>query len=286
VSPAPTNDRIAARFAKLRAEGRAGLVTFVTAGDPDFETSLAVVRGLPKAGADVIELGMPFTDPMADGPAIQAAGLRALKAGASTKRTLELVRRFRESDNETPIVLMGYYNPIHHYGVDSFVADAGAAGADGLIIVDLPPEEDRELREPAEAAGLHLIRLATPTTDAQRLPKVLAHSSGFLYYVAVAGITGTKSADAADIERAIAHIRAATKLPIAVGFGIRTPEQAADIGRFADAAVVGTALVATVAANLDSNGAPRPGLVDKVLAFAADLARGVRGARASRQAAI
>jgi tryptophan synthase alpha chain len=287
VTPAPTtSDRIAARFAKLRAEGRAGLVTFVTAGDPDFETSLAIVSGLPKAGADVIELGMPFTDPMADGPAIQAAGLRALKAGASTKHTLELVRRFRESDTETPIVLMGYYNPIYHYGVDAFVGDARAAGADGLIIVDLPPEEDRELREPAETAGLHLIRLATPTTDAQRLPKVLAHSSGFLYYVAVAGITGTKSADAADIERAIARIRASTKLPIAVGFGIRTPEQAADIGRFADAAVVGTALVATVAANLDSNGAPRPGLVDRVLAFAADLARGVRGARASRQAAI
>jgi tryptophan synthase alpha chain len=279
-------DRIAARFAKLRAEGRAGLVTFVTAGDPDFETSLAIVKGLPKAGADVIELGMPFTDPMADGPAIQAAGLRALKAGASTKRTLDLVRRFRESDGETPIVLMGYYNPIYHHGVDTFVADARAAGADGLIIVDLPPEEDRELREPADAAGLHLIRLATPTTDARRLPKVLAHSSGFLYYVAVAGITGTKSADAADTERAIARIRAATKLPIAVGFGIRTPEQAADVGRFADAAVVGTALVATVAANLDSDGAPRPGLVDKVLAFAADLSRGVRGARATRQAAI
>ena len=278
-------DRLSARFAKLRADDRAGLVTFVTAGDPDFDTSLAIVAGLPKAGSDVIELGMPFTDPMADGPAIQAAGLRALKNGASTVRTLELVRRFRRTDDETPIVLMGYYNPIYHYGVDRFVADARAAGADGLIIVDLPPEEDRELREPAQAAGLHLIRLATPTTDAVRLPKVLTHSSGFLYYVAVAGITGTKSADAADTERAIARIRASTKLPIAVGFGIRTPEQAADIGRFADAAVVGTALVATVAANLDSNGAPKPGLVDKVLAFAADLARGVRGARATRSRA-
>jgi tryptophan synthase alpha chain len=287
VSTAAPIDRLSARFAKLGADGRAGLVTFVTAGDPDFDTSLAIVQGLPKAGADVIELGMPFTDPMADGPAIQAAGLRALRAGASTARTLDLVRRFRKADSETPIVLMGYYNPIHHYGVDRFVVDARAAGADGLIIVDLPPEEDRELREPAQAAGLHLIRLATPTTDARRLPKVLAHSSGFLYYVAVAGITGTKSADAADIERAVTRIRAATKLPIAVGFGIRTPEQAADIGRFADAAVVGTALVATVAANLDSAGAPRPGLVDKVLAFAADLSSGLRKARASRsQAAI
>jgi tryptophan synthase alpha chain len=288
VSGAPlAGDRLGARFARLRAEDRAGLVTFVTASDPDFETSLAIVRGLPKAGADVIELGMPFTDPMADGPAIQAAGLRALKAGGSIVRTLDLVRRFRESDAETPIVLMGYYNPIHHYGVDRFVVDARGAGADGLIIVDLPPEEDRELREPAQAAGLHLVRLATPTTDARRLPKVLAQSSGFLYYVAVAGITGTKSADAVDISAAVARIRAATELPIAVGFGIRTPEQAADIGRFADAAVVGTALVATVAAHLDSNGAPRPGLVDKVLAFAADLARGVRAARATRsQAAI
>jgi tryptophan synthase alpha chain len=283
----PNPDRLIARFGKLRAEDRAGLVTFVTASDPDFETSLAIVRGLPNAGADVIELGMPFTDPMADGPAIQAAGLRALKAGGSMLRTLDLVRRFRDGDSETPIVLMGYYNPIHHYGVERFVKDARAAGADGLIVVDLPPEEDRELREPAQAAGLHLVRLATPTTDAVRLPKVLAQSSGFLYYVAVAGITGTKSADAADTERAVTRIRASTKLPIAVGFGIRTPEQAADVGRFADAAVVGTALVATVAAHLDSHGAPRPGLVDKVLAFAADLARGVRAARAPRsQAAI
>lgn len=280
-------DRLTNRFAKLRAENRAGLITFVTAGDPDFETSLAIVKGLPKAGADVIELGMPFTDPMADGPAIQAAGLRALKAGGSTKKTLELTRRFRETDSETPIVLMGYFNPIHHYGVERFATDARTAGADGLIIVDLPPEEDRELREPAQAVGLHMIRLATPTTDAARLPKVLANSSGFLYYVAIAGITGTKSANAADTERAIAHIRAATKLPIAIGFGIRTPEQAADIGRFADAAVVGSALVSTVAANLDANGAPRPGLVDKILAFTTDLARGVRSARVARsQAAI
>ena len=280
-------DRLTTRFAKLRAENRAGLITFVTAGDPNFDTSLAIVKGLPKAGADVIELGMPFTDPMADGPAIQAAGLRALKTGGSTKKTLELTRRFRETDSETPIVLMGYFNPIHHYGVERFATDARAAGADGLIIVDLPPEEDRELREPAQAAGLHMIRLATPTTDAARLPKVLANSSGFLYYVAIAGITGTKSANAADTERAIAHIRAATKLPIAIGFGIRTPEQAADIARFADAAVVGSALVSTVAANLDANGAPRPGLVDEILAFTTDLARGVRSARVARsQAAI
>ncbi|HET9149576.1 MAG TPA: tryptophan synthase subunit alpha [Alphaproteobacteria bacterium] len=278
-------DRLAVRFAKLRAEARAGFVTFVTASDPDFETSLAIVQGLPKVGADVIELGMPFTDPMADGPAIQAASLRALKAGGSMKRTLELVRRFRDGDKETPIVLMGYFNPIYHYGIGAFVQDAQAAGADGLIVVDLPPEEDAELREPARAAGLHMIRLATPTTDAQRLPKVLAHSSGFLYYVAIAGITGTKSADAAEIERAITRIRASTKLPIAVGFGIRTPEQAAAIGRFADAAVVGTAVVSKIADGLDGHGAPGPKLVETVLAFAGDLARGVRRARSPQSQA-
>jgi tryptophan synthase alpha chain len=279
-------DRLTTRFAKLKSEGRAGLVTFVTAGDPDFDTSLAIVKGLPKSGADIIELGMPFTDPMADGPAIQAAGLRALKSGGSTIRTLELTKKFRETDTETPIVLMGYFNPIHHYGIDRFCSDARAAGADGMIIVDLPPEEDRELRGPAEAVGLHMIRLATPTTDAARLPKVLAHSSGFLYYVAVAGITGTKSAKAADTEHAITRIRASTKLPIAVGFGIRTPEQAAEISRFADAAVVGSALVSTVADNLDADGKPRAGLVDKVLTFTADLARGVRSARVASKAAI
>jgi tryptophan synthase alpha chain len=286
VSAAPTtNDRLSARFTKLRAEGRAGLVTFVTASDPDFETSLAIVKGLPKAGADVIELGMPFTDPMADGPAIQAAGLRALKAGGSMTRTLDLVRRFRNGDNETPVVLMGYFNPIYRYGIARFVEDTRAAGADGLIVVDLPPEEDDELRGPAAAAGLHLVRLATPTTDALRLPKVLAHSSGFLYYVAVAGITGTKSADAADIERAVARIRASATLPIAVGFGIRTADQAAAIARFADAAVVGTAVVSTIADNLDGAGAPRQNLVDKVLAFVGDLARGVRRARAPQSQA-
>jgi tryptophan synthase alpha chain len=278
-------DRLAARFAKLRAEARAGLVTFVTASDPDFQTSLAIVQGLPKVGADVIELGMPFTDPMADGPAIQAASLRALKAGGAMKKTLELVRRFRDGDGETPIVLMGYFNPIYRYGIGAFVKDAHAAGADGLIVVDLPPEEDAELREPARAAGLHMIRLATPTTDAERLPKVLAHSSGFLYYVAIAGITGTKSADAAEIERAIARIRASTKLPIAVGFGIRTPEQAADIGRFADAAVVGTAVVSKIADGLDSHGAPGPRLVETVLTFVGDLARGVRRARSPQSQA-
>jgi tryptophan synthase alpha chain len=287
VSSAPvTSDRLSVRFAKLKSEGRAGFVTFVTAVDPDFDTSLAIVKGLPKAGADVIELGMPFTDPMADGPAIQAAGLRALKAGGSLARTLELTKKFREDDNDTPIVLMGYFNPIHHYGVDRFVKDAVAAGADGLIIVDLPPEEDRELREPASKVGLHMIRLATPTTDAARLPKVLANSSGFLYYVAVAGITGTKSAEASDIERAITRFRASTKLPLAVGFGIRTPEQAGAIARFADAAVVGSALVSTIADNLDANGKPRAGLVDKVLTFTADLAHGVRSARVASKAAI
>jgi tryptophan synthase alpha chain len=281
-----SSDRLSTRFAKLKAEGRAGLITFVTACDPDFDTSLAIVKGLPKSGADVIELGMPFTDPMADGPAIQAAGLRALKAGGSMIRTLELTRKFREVDSETPIVLMGYFNPIHHYGIERFCKDAQGAGADGLIIVDLPPEEDAELRPSATAAGLHMIRLATPTTDAVRLPKVLANSSGFLYYVAVAGITGTKSAEASDIERAITRIRASTKLPLAVGFGIRTPEQAAAMARFADAAVVGSALVSTVADNLDAAGRPRAGLVDKVLTFTADLARGVRSARVASKAAI
>ncbi|MCZ6483987.1 MAG: tryptophan synthase subunit alpha, partial [Alphaproteobacteria bacterium] len=240
-------DRIAERFAGLRAEGRAGFVTFVTAGDPDFETSLAIVKGLPAAGADLIELGMPFSDPMADGPAIQASSQRALKAGGSLKRTLELVGAFRDGDDGTPVVLMGYYNPIYIYGVERFIDDALAAGVDGLIVVDLPPEEDEELCLPALEAGLHFIRLATPTTDEKRLPKVLTNTSGFIYFVSITGITGTKSVDSEAVAGAVSRLRESTGLPIAVGFGIKTPEQAAAIARVADAAVVGSALVNRIA---------------------------------------
>lgn len=267
--------RIDTRFAALKTQGRAGLVCFITAGDPDPETSFAILSGLPAAGADVIELGMPFTDPMADGPAIQAAGLRALDAGMTLVKTLDLVRRFRQGERDTPIVLMGYFNPIHRYGVDRFVADAKAAGVDGLIIVDLPPEEDTYLCAPARAAGLDFIRLATPTTDDRRLPAVLANSSGFLYYVSVAGITGTKAPDVGQVEAAVARIRRSTALPIAVGFGIRTPAQAAGIARFANAAVVGTALVDTIAkAKADGGDAAAA-----VHGLVRDLAHGVRQVR-------
>ncbi len=239
--------RIRARFAELKAQGRAGFVPFITAGDPDFETSRAILDALPGAGADVIELGMPFSDPMADGPAIQASSLRALKAGATMARTLELVRRFRERDNKTPVVLMGYYNPIHARGAENFVREAAKAGADGFIIVDLPPEEDAVLREPAEAAGLDIIRLVTPTTADARLKTILNGASGYLYYVSIAGVTGTKSFVEADVKNALARIRKASYLPVAVGFGIKTPAQAAEIARIADAAVVGSAIVTIVA---------------------------------------
>ena len=272
-------ERIARRFAALKAAGRGGLVTFVTAGDPDFETSLAIVRGLPGAGADVIELGMPFTDPMADGPAIQLASLRALKSGQTLRRTLELARRFREQDADTPIVLMGYYNPIGTYGVPAFLADALAAGVDGLIVVDLPPEEDAELCLPALDAGLAFIRLATPTTDDRRLPKVLTNTSGFVYYVSYTGITGAGQAEGAAVNDAVGRLRRHTDLPLAVGFGIRTPERAAEIARVADAAVVGTAIVDRIAAGIGADGRPQPGLVDEVLGFVRSLADGVAGAR-------
>ena len=271
--------RLEARFAELRAAGRGGLVTFVTAGDPDGETSLALLRRLPAAGADIIELGMPFSDPMADGPAIQASSLRALKAGATLAKTLELVRRFREEDQSTPIILMGYYNPIYSMGVEAFLAEATAAGVDGLIIVDLPPEEDDELCHPAIDAGLHWIRLATPTTDDARLPVVLSHTSGFLYYVAIMGITGTKSAGEEEIRRAVARLKAHSDLPIAVGFGIKTPQQAAAVAEAADAAVVGSALVERVRANLDAEGKAKEGLVEDVAGFVSSLAEGVRGGR-------
>ena len=241
-----TQTRIDTRFAALKAEGRAGLVTFITAGDPDLETSFDILKGLPDAGADLIELGMPFTDPMADGPAVQASSLRALKAGHTTKKTLNLVRRFRELDSDTPIVLMGYYNPIYSYGNEKFLADAKSAGVDGLIIVDLPPEEDDELCIPAKAAGLNFIRLATPTTDAARLPKVLSNTSGFVYYVSITGVTGTAIPDSDRVKTAVAAIKAHTDLPVGVGFGVNTAEQAQEIAIGADAVVVGSALVSQV----------------------------------------
>ena len=278
-APTTKGDRMAARFAALEAEGRGGLVTFITAGDPDFDTCLTLLTGLPGAGANVIELGMPFSDPMADGPAIQASSLRALKAGQNMVRTLELVRRFRESDTTTPIVLMGYYNPIYIYGNDRFLKDAKHAGVDGLIIVDLPPEEDSELCLPARDAGLHFIRLATPTTDAVRMTKVLTHTSGFVYYVSITGITGTRAADAGDVGARVAALRARTDLPIAVGFGIKTPEQAAGIARVANAAVVGSALVEKIREGLDAEGHAGPALVETALNYVRALAAGVRGAR-------
>jgi tryptophan synthase alpha chain len=271
--------RIERRFAALREEGRAGLVTYLTAGDPDPDTSARLLGGLAAAGADLIEIGMPFSDPMADGPAIQEAGQRALKAGMSLRRTLALVRELRRADDETPIVLMGYYNPIYRYGPESFAQDAAAAGVDGVIVVDLPPEEDAELTKPARRAGLDFIRLATPTSDDQRLPRIVEHASGFIYYVAVAGITGTRSADAASVAAAVTRLRRFTGLPIAVGFGIRTPQQAAEVARAADAAAIGTALVQRLALNLNPDNTAKPGLVDAVLADIRGLAQGVRDAR-------
>jgi tryptophan synthase alpha chain len=271
--------RISARFDALKKEGRPGLVTFVTAGDPDTATSQAILEGLPGAGADIIELGMPFTDPMADGPAIQAGGLRALKAGMTLAGTLAMVRQFRAKDATTPIVLMGYYNPIYIMGVDTFCAEAKAAGVDGLIIVDLPPEEAQELVKPARANGIDFIVLTTPTTDDARLPAVLGNASGFVYYVSIAGITGTASANNAAIAASVARIRRHTKLPIAVGFGIKTPAAAAEVGETADASVVGSAIVSTIADNLDAGGQPKPGLTGAVLDFVGALAQGVRGVK-------
>ena len=271
--------RLDARFAALKAEGRAGLVTFLTAGDPDQAASQAMLDGLPAAGADVIELGMPFTDPMADGPAIQAASLRALKAGQTVPRTLDMVRAFRRTDDETPIVLMGYFNPIHSYGRDRFLADAIEAGVDGLIIVDLPPEEDSELCLPALKAGLAFIRLATPTTDEARLPVVLANTSGFVYYVSIAGVTGTAAPDPARVSAAVQRIKAHTPLPVAVGFGVRTPEQAREIAAAADAVVVGSALVGAVANSLDDGGKATAATVPAVLDMVRSLSDGIRTAR-------
>jgi tryptophan synthase alpha chain len=271
--------RIDARFAALAKEGRAGLVTFVTAGDPDYATSLAILKALPQAGADLVELGMPFTDPMADGPAVQAASLRALHAGHRMTKTLAMVREFRADDSATPVVLMGYYNPIYIYGVDKFLADAKSAGVDGLIVVDLPPEEDEELCLPALKAGLAFIRLATPTTDDKRLPTVLKNTSGFVYYVSITGITGAAAPDTAKVVAAVSRIKRHTKLPIAVGFGVRTPEQAAAIARGADAVVVGSALVEAIRTSLDGAGKATAGTVTAVTELAASLAAGVRSAR-------
>jgi tryptophan synthase alpha chain len=271
--------RIDTRFAELAKQGRSAFVTFLMAGDPDPATSLELIKALPKSGADVIEIGMPFTDPMADGPSIQAAGLRALKAGMTLKKTLELVRGFRKDDNATPIVLMGYYNPIYIYGVDKFLVDAKSAGVDGLIIVDLPPEEDDELCLPAMKAGLNFIRLATPTTDDKRLPAVLANTSGFVYYVSITGITGAAAADSSAVSEAVARIKRHTKLPVCVGFGIRTPETARAIASHANGAVVGTALVDALKNSLDAEGRATAKTVNAVAELTASLAQGVKGAQ-------
>ena len=271
--------RIEQRFSALRKEGRAGLVTYVAAGDPDPDTSLRLLAGLPGAGADLIEIGMPFSDPMADGPIIQEAGQRALKQGMTLRHTLDLVRELRRLDEATPIVLMGYYNPIYRYGPGAFARDAVAAGIDGVIVVDLPPEEDAELTAPAHAAGLDFVRLATPTSGEARLPQIVERASGFIYYVAIAGITGTRSAAAADVAAAVVRLRRFTPLPVAVGFGIRTPEQAAEVARAADAAVVGSSLVQCLALNLNPDSTAKPNLVDAVLAEVRALAQGVRNAR-------
>ncbi|GJD32288.1 Tryptophan synthase alpha chain [Methylobacterium adhaesivum] len=270
--------RIAATFARCRAEGRAALVTYVMAGDPDSETSLKVLEALPASGADIVEFGLPFTDPMADGPAIQAAGLRALKGGQGVAKTLDLVRRFREGNAETPVILMGYYNPIHTYGVARFLDDAVAAGIDGLIVVDLPPEEDDELCLPALAKGLAFIRLATPTTDEKRLPAVLANTAGFVYYVSITGVTGTATPDFDKVADAVGRIRRHTDLPVVVGFGVRTGADAAAIARGADGVVVGSALIDALRGSLDAEGRAQAGTVEAVSTLVRDLAAGVRRA--------
>jgi tryptophan synthase alpha chain len=271
--------RIDNRFAALRKAARPALVTFITAGDPDAETSLSILKALPAAGADIVELGMPFSDPMADGPAIQAAGLRALKAGQTMTGTLAMVSAFRQGDTDTPVVLMGYYNPVFSYGAERFLADAKTAGVDGLILVDLPPEADDELCIPALRAGMNFIRLATPTTDEKRLPAVLANTSGFVYYVSIAGITGTAAPDSTRVAAAVDRIKQHTDLPVVVGFGVKTPDQAAAIGRNADGVVVGSALVSAIAANLDPGNRATPRTVEAVTELVASLAQGVRAAR-------
>jgi tryptophan synthase alpha chain len=278
--------RIETRFAKCRAENRAALVTYVMAGDPDPETSLAIMRALPKAGADIVEFGMPFTDPMADGPAIQASGLRALKAGQNTVKTLELVRRFRAEDAETPVILMGYFNPIEQYGVERFLADAKDAGVDGLIVVDLPPEEDAELCLPALEAGLAFIRLATPTTDDKRLPAVLKNTAGFVYYVSITGITGAATPDFGKVSTAVERIKRHTDLPVVVGFGVKNGEHAAAIAQGADGVVVGSALIDALKNTLDENGQATAGTVGAVETLVRDLAQGARSVNKAAAARI
>jgi len=273
-----TETRIDRRFAKLKSDGRPGLVTFITAGDPDIETSKKILLGLPKAGADIIELGMPFSDPMADGPAIQASSLRALKAGQRMRDTLGMVAEFRKSDQDTPIVLMGYYNPIYVYPGEQFITDALAAGVDGLIVVDLPPEADDELCLPATRAGLNFIRLATPTTDAKRLPAVLANTSGFLYYVSITGITGTAAPDVNNVHAHVRRIKDATALPVAVGFGVKSPEQAKALGQVADAVVVGSVLVGAIEKSLNADGSSTGKTVPGVLDLVGSLAAALRAA--------
>jgi tryptophan synthase alpha chain len=271
--------RIDTKFAALKAENRPGLVTYFMGGDPDYDTALAIMKALPAAGSDVIELGMPFSDPMADGPAIQAAGLRALKGGQTLKKTLAMAADFRKGDNETPIVLMGYYNPIYIYGVDKFLVDAKASGIDGLIVVDLPPEMDEELCLPALKAGLNFIRLATPTTDDKRLPTVLNNTSGFVYYVSMTGITGSALTDTTKVAQAVKRIKGHTDLPIAVGFGVKTAEQAKVIGQSADAVVVGSAIVNQVANTLTKDGNATSDTVDSVATMVRGLSTGCRAAR-------
>ena len=271
--------RLETRFAALRDEGRGGLVTFVTAGDPTTEISAEILSGLPGAGADIIELGMPFTDPMADGPSIELASGRALTKGQNMAKTLEMVSAFRKNDGDTPIVLMGYYNPIHAYGPEKFAADVSAAGVDGLIIVDLPPEEEDEFRPHAESSGVDIVRLIAPTSTDARIGTLVENASGFVYYVSVRGITGTSSAAASDIASNVGRIKSLTDLPVAVGFGIRTPEQAAEVAAVADASVVGTAIVDKIANALDENGNATPQLVSETLDFVSDLAKAVRSAR-------
>jgi tryptophan synthase alpha chain len=278
----PVNTRIRQRFEDTARAGRAALVTFVTAGDPDYDTALAILRGLPAAGADVIEIGMPFSDPMADGPAIQASSLRALEAGHDMRKTLALVRAFRADDRTTPIVLMGYYNPIYVYPTETFLQEAAAAGVDGLIVVDVPPEADDEVCLPAMRYGLSFIRLATPTTDAVRLPSVLANTSGFLYYVSITGITGSAAPDAGKVLAEVARIKRATELPVAVGFGVRTPEQVAALAAGADGVVVGSALVGAIEKSLDARGKATAGTVDGVLALVKSLAGSLHRGQGAR----
>ena len=270
--------RLKKRFDKLKAQGRSAFVTFVSAGDPDLETSAKLISGMAKSGADVLEIGMPFSDPMADGPAIQLGSQRALAAGMTLKGVLQMVRDFRTSDDETPIVLMGYFNPIYVYGVDTFVTDAKEAGVDGFIIVDLPPEEEKEFAIPAQNAGLDFIYLTTPTADDARLTKITSRGSGFIYYVSITGVTGTASAQLSDVDAAVKRIRNVTDLPVAIGFGINTPDQAKEMAAISDAAVVGSAIVKQIAENLDDDGKAKDDLVDNVLTFVKDLADGVKAA--------